>query len=396
MNGQDYYIPAAAMAIALAFKLPALRHNWRDPLLRSVCALLTLAGAVFTFAAPPTIEAVNRWTGITNVSAPLVYCLITAFSASCLVLVVNWRGGPPERTRRVSRRWIIGYSTVVVALILLFALGDAPVERLRDFDTYYANTPYMRQMIALYLLAHHVAAVVMVAMCWRWSLQVRGWLRVGLVIIVSGYVFNLTYDATKMSAVVARWLGHDLDDLSTYVAPPLAAIGALISALGFVVPLVCQRMSDNWETWTTYRRLGALWHEVQISAPDGTPSVRMSWWAAAELRVIQRESDIHDGFLNLGPYFDRDLRDDAYERAAANGADEETARAVADAAMVTAAVRARSADPEGNVVTGAGEETVLDTSDGPRDLLRISHALRHSPVVQAVRQRTAQPAAGPG
>ncbi|MFD3544355.1 MAB_1171c family putative transporter [Streptomyces sp. NPDC058655] len=395
MNGQDYYIPAVAMAVSLAFKLPALRHNWRDPLLRSVCALLMLAGAVFTFAAPPTIEAVNRWTGIPNVSAPLVYCLITAFSASCLVLVVNWRGGPPERTRRVSRRWITGYALVIAALVTLFALGDAPVERLRDLDTHYANTPYIREMIALYLAAHCVAAVVMVALCWRWSLQVRGWLRVGLMIIVAGYVFNLGYDATKISAVVARWAGHDLDYLSTYVAPPLASLGALVSAIGFVVPLVFQRLSDNWHSWSTYRRLGALWQEVQICAPGGTPSVRMSWWSAAELRVIQRESDIHDGFLHLGPYFDPGLRDDAYECAAGAGADEETCRAIADAAMVAAAVRARSADPEGAVI-GAGEETVLDTADGPRDLLRISHALRHSPVVQAVRQRTALPAGGPG
>ncbi|MFC9295342.1 MAB_1171c family putative transporter [Streptomyces sp. NPDC057011] len=393
MSGEDYYIPAIALAISLAFKLPALRTNWRDPLLRSVCALLTLAAAVFTFAAPPTIDAVNRWTGITNVSAPLVYCLITAFSASCLVLMVNWRGGPPERTRRVSRRWILGYSVVVVTLIVLFVLGEAPVERLRDFDTYYANTPYLQQMIALYLLAHHVAAVVMVSLCWRWSLQVRGWLRVGLVIIVVGYVFNLTYDATKMSAVVARWLGHDLDDLSTYVAPPLAAVGALISAMGFVVPLLCQRLSDNWRTWTTYRRLDALWQEVQICTHSCTPGVRMSWWSAAELRVIQRESDIHDGFLHLGPYFDRSLRDDAYGRAVAQGADEGSARAVADAAMVAAAVQARSADPDGRVI-GASEESVFDIPDAPRDLLRISHALRHSPVVQAVRQQAALSVAG--
>ncbi|MGW6947822.1 MAB_1171c family putative transporter [Streptomyces xanthophaeus] len=388
MNGEDYYIPAGAMAIALAFKVPALRHNWRDPLLRSVCALLTLAGLVFTFAAPPTIAAVNRWTGIVNVSAPLVYCLITAFSASCLVLMVNWRGGPPEETRRISRRWILAYSIVIVALVALFALGETPVERLRDFDTYYANTPYIGMMITLYLLAHHVAAVVMVVLCWRWSLQVRGWLRVGLVIIVSGYIFNLTYDATKMTAVVARWLGNDLDGLSTYAAPPLASLGALISAIGFVVPLVCQRLSDNWHTWTTYRRLGTLWHEMQISAPSGTPSVQMSWWTAGELRVIQRESDIHDGFLHLGPYFDTRHRDDAYASAVAAGADEETARAVADAAMVAAAVQARSADPEGRVIV-ASEETVLDTADGPRDLLRISHALRHSPVVASVRREVA-------
>lgn len=388
MKGQDYYTPAAAMAIALAFKLPALRNNWRDPLLRSVCALLTLAGAVFTFAAPPTIEAVNRWTGIPNFSAPLVYCLITAFSAACLVLIVNWRGGPPEQTRRVSRRWILGYSAVIVMLTVLFALGDAPVERLRDFDTYYANTPFIREMIALYLVAHNVAAFVMVAMCWRWSLQVRGWLRAGLMIIVLGYMFNLSYDATKMTAVIARWTGHDLDWLSTSVAPPVASIGANISAVGFVLPLVFQRLSDSWQNWSTYRRLGTLWREVRTAGPGGAPSVRMAWWSAAELRMIQRESDIHDGFLHLGPYFDQDQRDTALARALEAGADEETARAVADAAMVAAAVRARSADPEGRVI-GASEEGAPLSGDGPRDLVRISHALRNSPVVAECRRQAA-------
>ncbi|MCY0935377.1 MAB_1171c family putative transporter [Streptomyces sp. H34-S4] len=387
MKGQDYYTPAAAMAIALAFKLPTLRNNWRDPLVRSVCALLTLAGAVFTFAAPPTIAAVNRWTGIPNFSAPFVYCLITAFSAACLVLIVNWRGGPPEETRRVSRTWILGYSAVIVALMVLFVLGDAPVERLRDFDTYYANTPFIREMIALYLVAHNAAAIVMVAMCWRWSLQVRGWLRAGLMIIVMGYVFNLCYDATKMTAVVARWSGHDLDWLSTSVAPPVASIGGNISAVGFVLPLVCQRLSDNWQNWSTYRRLGTLWREVRSCGPEGAPSVRMAWWSAAELRMIQRESDIHDSFLHLGPYFDQGHRDDALTRALGAGADEETARAVADAAMVAAAVRARAADPEGRVI-GASEEGAPPATDGPRDLLRISHALRNSPVVAECRRQS--------
>lgn len=126
MNGQDYYIPAVAMAISLVFKLPALRTNWRDPLLRSVCFLLLLAGSVFTFAAPPTIGAVNRWTGITNFSAPWVYCLMTAFSASCLVLLLNWRGGPAEDIRRASRRWITGYALVIAVIMILFALGSTP------------------------------------------------------------------------------------------------------------------------------------------------------------------------------------------------------------------------------------------------------------------------------
>jgi len=85
MDGSSYYIPAAAMAFAFAFKTPALIRSWRDPLLRSVCALLALTALVFLFAAPPTIAQVNNLTGITNVSAPLVYCLLTrsAPPASC-------------------------------------------------------------------------------------------------------------------------------------------------------------------------------------------------------------------------------------------------------------------------------------------------------------------------
>lgn len=246
----------------------------------------------------------------------------------------------------------------------------------------------MRELIALYLVAHNVAAFVMVAMCWRWSLQVRGWLRGGLMIIVLGYLFNLSYDATKMTAVVARWAGHDLDWLSTSVAPPVASLGALVSAVGFVLPLVCQRLSDSLQNWATYRRLGTLWHEVRTSGPEGAPGVRMAWWTAAELRMIQRESDIHDGFLHLGPYFDQSHRDDALARALAAGSDEETARAVADAAMVAAAVRARAADPEGRVI-GASEEGAPPAADGPRDLVRISYALRNSPVVAECRRQAA-------
>lgn len=393
MNGPDYYIPAAALGIALAFKIPGMRRNWRDPMLRSVCALLILGASTFFFAAPPTIAEVNRITGVSNFSAPLVYCILSAFSASCLVLLVNWRGGPPEETRRISLRWMAAYSVVVVALVVLFLLGDAPVERLRDLDTYYARTPGIREMIALYLAAHSVAAVGMTVLCWRWSLKVSGWLRGGLVIIVVGSLFNLAYGVSKSSAVAARWAGHDWDYLSTLAAPPLASVGALLSAVGFVLPLAGQRVSDSWHAWAAYRRLGTLWRELRSTAPQGTPSVRISMFSPAELRVTQRESDIHDGMLQLDPYFDRALREDSYAQALAGGADPRQAHAVADAAMVAAALRARAADPEGQIVKSAEAYTTV-AAVGPRDLVRMSLALRHSPVVEAARTRAARSESG--
>ncbi|MFI2369347.1 MAB_1171c family putative transporter [Streptomyces sp. NPDC018833] len=393
MDGPDYYIPAAALGTALAFKLPGMLRDWRDPLLRSVCALLVLAACTFFFAAPPTIAAVNRITGIPNVSAPLVYCILAAFSASCLVLLVNWRGGPPEETRRVSLRWVVCYGVVVVLLIVLFVLGDAPEERLRDLDTHYATTPYIREMIVLYLVGHSVAAVGMTALCWRWSLRVCGWLRGGLVVIVFGSLFNLAYGVSKFSAVFARWAGHDWDALSTLAAPPLASIGALLSAIGFILPLVGQRLSDNWYAWAAYRQLGPLWRELRSAAPAGTPTVRISVLAPVELRVTHRESDIHDGLLQLDPYFDRGLRTSAYEEAVAAGADPREAQAVADAAMVAAALRARAADPEGEVISSARTYT-SEAAQGPRDLVRMSLALRHSPVVAAARVRAARSESG--
>ncbi|NWF29391.1 hypothetical protein HW130_24560 [Streptomyces sp. PKU-EA00015] len=393
MDGPDYYIPAAALGVALAFKLPGTLRDWRDPLLRSVCALLVLAACTFFFAAPPTIAAVNRLTGVANFSAPLVYCILTAFSASCLVLLVNWRGGPPQETRRVSVRWVVGYGVVVVLLIVLFLLGEAPEERLRDLDTHYATTPYIREMIVLYLIAHSVAAVGMTALCWRWSLQVRGWLRGGLVVIVFGSLFNLAYGVSKFTAVFARWAGHDWDALSTLAAPPLASVGALLSAIGFVLPLVGQRLSDTWHDWAAYRQLGTLWRELRAASAPGTPTVRISFFSPVELRVTQRESDIHDGLLQLDPYFDHGLRASAYEEAVADGAEPREAQAVADAAMVAAALRSRAADPEGEIISSAQAYT-SEAAQGPRDLVRMSLALRHSPVVAAVRVRAARSESG--
>ncbi|MGW0705379.1 MAB_1171c family putative transporter [Streptomyces sp. NPDC002643] len=386
MDGISYYVPAVAMAVALALKTPALLRHWRDPLLRSVCALMALASLSFCFAAPPTIVLVNRVTGITNFSATLVYVLMSAFSSSCLVLIINWRGGPPGSTRRLARRWIAGYGVVCATIVVLFVLGDAPAQRVRDFDTYYADSPFLREMIVLYLLAYTVACVVMNVMCWRWALQVRGWLRAGLLIIAFGYLVNLTFAGAKFIALAARWQGGNLDDLSTHVAPAMASVGAQISALGLCLPWAGQRIGDAWTTWSTYRTLGPLWRELRPVWGHASHDVRISWWAPAQLQMTQRESAIHDGMLSLYPYFDSDVRAKAYDAAVAAGSEPVQARAEADAAMVTAAVRARADDPEGRVLDSAAADAPTAPAENPRDLVRMSIALRQSPVVAAARE----------
>ncbi|WP_063753450.1 MAB_1171c family putative transporter [Streptomyces sp. NRRL S-87] len=377
-NGLDMYVPAAALALAFACKLPGLVQDWRNPLLRAVCILLLVASSVFFFAAPPTISTVNRITGVPNFSAPLVYCILTTFSACCLLLINHWRGGPPEHRRRISLLCGGVYAAVTAGLIVLFALGDAPVERLRDLDTYYANTPFIREMIVLYLVAHTVGAVVMTMLCLRWSLRVHGWLRAGLRMMVSGFFLDIGFDIVKFTAVLARWAGHDLDYLSTYVAPPLASVSSFGVAVGFVLPLVGQRTSASWRTWKAYRELGFLWRVLREAGhPDARP-VRMAWWSSGELRITQRMADIHDGLLGLDPYFDHALRERTLAGALARGTDAESAAAEADAATVADALRAKAADPEGRVI-GSADAYTWSRTNSRAELTRISVALRRAP-----------------
>ncbi|WP_053725651.1 MAB_1171c family putative transporter [Streptomyces sp. WM6378] len=389
MKDLDFYVPAVLLAIGFACRVPGMRRTWRDPLLRTVNALLLVASSVLFFAAPTTIAEVNRITGVPNFSAPLVYSILTAYNAACLVMIINWRGGPPKAARRASLRCLAAYALVIIALFTLFALGDASEERLRDLDTYYANTPYIREMIVLYLVAHSIASLVTTVLCWKWSVRVHGWLRTGLVLIVSGYLLNLVFDVLKFGAVGARWSGHDWDWLSTNAAPPVASVSALLVAAGFLVPLIGPRLSHTRQSWSAYRKLGPLWRALHAEPTAAAGSVRMAWWSPAELRLTYREAGILDGVLSLAPYFDLAVHTAAKSAAVCAGADPRRAKAVADAAMIAAALTARADDPEGLALRG--EQVEAPTAiERARDLVLVSEAFRNSRIVEAARRDPAR------
>jgi hypothetical protein len=400
VDGVGFYVPAGVAVTAFVWRLPALVRGRRDPLLRSVGGLLLIASGVFFFAAPPTIAAVNDLTGVPNFSAPLVYSLLTAFCASCLVLVVNWRGGDPRTIRRTTRWCLLAYSGVVLALIVLFVLADAPVERLKDLDTYYAGTPYMREMIVLYLTAHTVAVVATALLCLRWLRETGGWLKAGVTLLISGYLLNIVYDSVKFAAVVARWSGRDWDWLSTELAPPVASLSGVVIGIGFVLPMAGQRASDSWHAHRTRRRLEPLWRELRPAART-TGSVPMPRWSAPELLLTQRRAAIHDGLLLLTPYFDAAVRRQAYTEALAYGATEREASAVADAALTVAAVRAKVRARSREATAGppvapasAGTSPQASAREHPLDLEEVSGALRH-PVVVDLRRRADLPESVP-
>ncbi|MFE5815277.1 MAB_1171c family putative transporter [Streptomyces sp. NPDC056479] len=384
----SFWIPTVVLTAALAIKLPTIIRLWRDPLLRAVGGLLLLACAVFVFAAPATIAWVNRVTGVPNIAAPLVYSLLTAFCGSCLLLIIAWRNGLSDRnaeTRRAMRLVICAYAGVIVALWVLFALADAPVERVRDLDTYYANTPFMREETLLYLLAHCTAVLITSRLIWNWVRTdgLDAWLRWGLVCLGVGYALNLIFDAAKLTAVVTRWTGNDLDWLSTDLAPPVACLSAILIAVGFILPHAGQYLHDRWRVRLAHHQLRPLYLLMKSVNGYGVPFVLR---ASPELRLIRRETFIRDVLLPLARHIDEELHTRSYTAALGLGFTPDRAKALAAALTVQDAAHRRSRAPDEG---GSGHP---DTADLLREIGAVSRALRNPDEIDAVRARTAAPA----
>ncbi|MFF4757230.1 DUF6545 domain-containing protein [Streptomyces sp. NPDC001292] len=384
----SFWIAAAVLTAALVIKLPTIIRLWQDPMLRAVGGLLLLACAVFVFVAPSTIRWTNRITGVPNIAAPWVYSLLTAFCASCLVLIIAWRAGLSDRsaaTRRAIRRVVSVYSAVIVALWVLFALADVPVERLRDLDTYYTGTPFMREEILLYLLAHAVAAFITSRVIWNW-VRTEGldvWLRCGLKSLGVGYGLNLLFDAAKLTAVGARWTGHDLDWLSTDVAPPVACLSAILIAVGFILPHAGQYLHDRWHVRLAHHELRPLYllmRTVDGGGPAPLPR------GGPELRLTRRETFIRDVLLGLARRIDEGLHRRAYQTALELGFAPETAKPLAAAVAVLDAVERREGAPRDDA---AGDR---DTTELLRGIGAVSRALRDPDRIASVRIRAAAPA----
>lgn len=337
MEGTDYYIPAAALLTAFLLKTPGLIRNWRISMMRSANLLILMAAGGFLFGAPPTIVFMNQITGVVNFSAPLVYVILCGFNLSCFVLIENWLGGENEKTRRRTRLWRIVSATSISLIIGCFAMGDTPDERLVDFDTYYARTPWVCGMILTYLITHVVTSTAITFMCWRGASQVRSWTRTGLWVLVLGFTLNLIYGVAKLTAVAARWGDVNLDYLSTLVAPPIVAIGGVIVTIGFLVPFLGPKAEEQVRAAVDHIRMRPLWQLVHPAGPGAPGVLKAPLWSSPAERLTFRLSATQDRILRLHPYFDDHARRAAYDYAQEQGLSERNSAAWGIAAMLAAA-----------------------------------------------------------
>lgn len=368
----SYWCCSAVAVVAFAWRLPALRRAPRNPILWAVGATLLLAAGINFLAAPAAISLVNRASGVPNLPAPIVYCLIVGESASVITMVLYWRG-PADRVGRAVRWWLLVYGCIAAAIPLLFVAGHTPVERRVDFDTFYARTPFVVEMVLAYLAAFAVATVAVAIWCWQWSrVAGRPWLRRGLWVIVAGSLLGVAFAVTKTTAVAARWFGADLDYLSSQVAPALSSAGLVLAAAGFVLPISGERLTNLWARvgrYGAYRRLYPLWDGLRRATPQIARPMPLPW-RDIELRLTRRLTEIRDGLLALRDHFDPEVRLTLIRVAQHAGLADLDARAVVEAEQIRAAITAKA--DHRTYPRSEGQQPLPGGTDGASELAWLS------------------------
>ncbi|MFJ9663626.1 MAB_1171c family putative transporter [Streptomyces sp. NPDC101219] len=376
-----YAVPTVLLALAFFLKLPTFVRAWRDPEIRATTLLLFWATAALVVIIPVNIQRLNEMTGIPNFAAPWAYSFLTASCATGLTMIMRWREEPSERRRRRLRRIHAAYAATIVALWVTFVLADVPRTRIYDLDTYYATTPWMREHILLYLLAHLTSCLTAAYMLWKWFKEVGNpWLKTGIVFLQAGFALGLVFDVAKLTAVAARWCGVDWDWLSTKAAPPFALMEAVLAAIGFIVPQAGPALKRWGRDQSEYLRLRALSRAVRVLAPAAP--ARFGLWVPLDLRVLQRQQRIHDALRLLAPYFDAGLYRAVYAEAARTRP-EAKARATAGAVALREAIDAYRA---GTPARTTGQPSRVSTAVTDH-LGAISVALHRPRSLDSIRRR---------
>ncbi|ALO93520.1 Integral membrane protein [Streptomyces hygroscopicus subsp. limoneus] len=380
-----YAVPAALLAVAFVIKLPLLRRAWQDPILRATALLLGIGAVCFASLPPANLHRINVLAGIPNFAGLWVYSLLTAYCGACLWLIITWREPPSAVRRRRTRLVRVAYTVIIVGLWTTFLLGDHRAERTRDLDTYYAGTPWMREFVLLYLLAHLVSALVAAGMLWAWYREVEEtWLRRAVIFLQVAYALGLLFDVAKLAAIGARWSGRDWDWLSTYAAPPFAIAEAVLVAVGFIAGQAGPWAAERRRLVRTHRRLKPLWQTMlAVTAPAAPATGRVS---GAALRLELRRAAINDGLLKLAPLLCPTRRERTRMAATAAGYPESVARGIAAAVdILVAADTLHAPDGRGRPLPAgrAGAAFVPDS-----ELESVAHALRnHAAAIERFRRQ---------
>ncbi|WP_432093344.1 MAB_1171c family putative transporter [Streptomyces sp. bgisy100] len=375
---------------AFFYKVRHLVRDWRNGELRLVCLAIASFATPFVVASPWVYVRVDRLLGIPNIATLIVYCSVAVSIVSFLSLLVSWSSAQDRVT--MWHRLIVSYAVITVAaMITLFFLGDvSDGEHHVDFDTYYAETPYITEFLLAHQLLYTVGMVGLARMCRRYAAVVdRVWLRRGLKTIAAGAIAGLGYGPIKIVTLVWDLVGTSpLDEVNNVVAPMSASVSAWLFAAGFTMPawgVGLDRARERVSQYRAYRRLQPLWSALTrafpevILFPDLYPENPRRALRDDDLAflVSRQVIEIRDAQLALRPYVDPEVSRTARSFGAARGLSADHTEAIAEAAQIKSALRAMEHGRSGQYAVTVPHDPAAGDMGGERDwLIRVAEAFR--------------------
>jgi uncharacterized protein DUF6545 len=396
MTARDFtYLGCAAVGfVAIGFKFRHLRRQWGTPQLWAVIVSIFISSVIYWSASPESIHLLNRATGIANFTAPLVYCLGTAFAGSTLTLAIFWRY-PPERAWPRATIVITAYMAGIAAIAILFSVSDVPVERITDFETYYARQPTVAALLMVYDIMDGIGLGLIAYGCLKWSRSVdladRPWLRRGLFLYGFAALLGFASFVEKFSAVVSNWFGlHWLDTANT-VVPLVTGPPGMVSALcAVVLPIWGPRLPRlrHWRRrWAAFWTLRRMHRPLRRVDPAGVLVTRGRRFDPHH-RVRRQLIELGDFEWHLRRLFDPVVEQAAQELGRQASLSDDDLRAVVEAAQLKAALgRYQSEATPYDEQPGRDDATkAYDSTDFDSELdrwVRVARAFAGSPIVNA-------------
>ncbi|ANP52044.1 hypothetical protein J2Z21_009272 [Streptomyces griseochromogenes] len=409
-----YGVLAVISWSAFFYKLRDLIKSPRNRELQLICGAIALYAIPFVIASPWIYVRVDTVLGVTNITTLFVYCSVALCEASFLALLVSWSSA--QNRIQLWHRLLIAYAVVsVAAMVTLFSLGNvSDGEHHVDFDVHYAQAPYISEFLLVYALLYVVGMFGLAFMCRRCAKVVtdRPWLRRGLrTAAVGGFIGGSGYGVTKFASLTWDILGTSpLHWASVNVAPMCASVSAWLLTVGLTMPVWgvgLDRLRERISLYRAYRRMSPLWAELTRVYPEVVlfPDIHH----ASPLQALRDEDphflvnrtiiEIRDSQLALRPHYDPQVANAARELCTARGMGGDEVEAIAEAAQIKAALRARASGHDRHHGADIPHDPAAGDMKFEREWLgRVADAFHGSSlaeqattVMQAVNQGAARP-----
>ncbi|SER23532.1 hypothetical protein SAMN05216188_10982 [Lentzea xinjiangensis] len=374
--------------LLLAYKIRALRAGWGSPRVVALISTVFFSAFAVLLAAPANVTWINWVSGIPNFAALLVYSLVVCFAGASFALVLYWRYPAAQAWQRV-RLILVGYGSIVAAMVVLFFKSEVGEERQVDFDTFYATQPTVAVFLFVYLVATGVGCGGQAYHCWQGArdeaISARPWLARGLRWYCFAGLFPVAFAVIKLFVLLMDWAGERSFDVLSLTAPLMASLSIFPLVIAMALPVFGPRRPSPslWlRRWRTYFALRPL-HRALVHVNPGIVLVAPGKFLNPHHRVRRQIIELNDWRWALTPYFDLSVGEAATSLARQAALPQDEVAAVVEAAQLRAAGtsggRSRPAQrrPAAEIVDGTDLTAEHDR------WVRISRAYRHSPIVDA-------------